>query len=65
MAVPEVGSGTLYIDGKWRHSASGQTFAVTNPATSQVLAQISAAQTEDVRDAVRTSGPATSTTRTG
>src|SRR5580704_1961159 len=52
MAVPEVGSGTLYIDGKWRHSASGQTFAVTNPATSQVLAQISAAQTEDVRDAV-------------
>src|SRR5580704_6993982 len=52
MAVPEVGSGTLYIDGKWRHSASGQTFAVTDPATSQVLEQISAAQTEDVRDAV-------------
>ena len=52
MAIPEVGSGTLYIDGKWRHSASGQTFAVTNPATSEVLAQISAADTEDVRDAV-------------
>src|SRR5579863_2660746 len=52
MAVPEVGSGTLYIDGKWRHSASGQTFAVTNPATSEVLAQISAAETDDVRDAV-------------
>ena len=52
MAIPEVGSGTLYIDGKWRPSASGQTFAVTNPATSQVLAQISAAETEDVRDAV-------------
>ena len=51
MAIPEVGSGTLYIDGKWRHSASGQTFAVTNPATSQVLAQVSAAETEDVRDA--------------
>jgi succinate-semialdehyde dehydrogenase/glutarate-semialdehyde dehydrogenase len=52
MAVPEVGSGTLYIDGKWRHATSGQTFAVTNPATSEVLAQISAAGTEDVREAV-------------
>ena len=52
MAIPDVGSGTLYIDGKWRHAASGQTFAVTNPATSEVLAQISAADTEDVRDAV-------------
>ena len=52
MAIPEVGSGTLYIDGKWRHAASGQTFAVTNPATSQVLAQISAADTQDVREAV-------------
>jgi succinate-semialdehyde dehydrogenase / glutarate-semialdehyde dehydrogenase len=52
MAIPEVGSGTLYIDGKWRHATSGQTFAVTNPATSEVLAQISAAGTEDVREAV-------------
>ena len=52
MAIPEVDSGTLYIDGKWRHAVSGQTFAVTNPATSEVLAQISAAGTEDVREAV-------------
>jgi succinate-semialdehyde dehydrogenase / glutarate-semialdehyde dehydrogenase len=52
MAIPEVGPGTLYIDGKWRPAASGQTFAVTNPATSQVLAQVSAAGTEDVREAV-------------
>jgi succinate-semialdehyde dehydrogenase/glutarate-semialdehyde dehydrogenase len=52
MAIPDVGSGTLYIDGKWRHAASGQTFAVTNPATSEVLAQISAADTDDVREAV-------------
>ena len=58
MAIPEVGSGTLYIDGKWRPSASGQTFAVTNPATSQVLAQISAAETEDVRDAVNAAASA-------
>jgi succinate-semialdehyde dehydrogenase / glutarate-semialdehyde dehydrogenase len=52
MAIPDTSSGTLYIDGKWRHSASGQTFAVTNPATSQVLARISAADTADVREAV-------------
>jgi len=58
MATPEVGSGTLYIDGKWRHAASGQTFAVTNPATSEVLAQISAAGTEDVREAVSAAGSA-------
>jgi succinate-semialdehyde dehydrogenase/glutarate-semialdehyde dehydrogenase len=58
MAIPDVGSGTLYIDGKWRHAASGQTFAVTNPATSEVLAQISAADTEDVREAVNAAASA-------
>ena len=58
MAIPDVGSGTLYIDGKWRHAASGQTFAVTNPATSEVLAQISAADTDDVRDAVNAAASA-------
>src|SRR2546429_2883752 len=52
MAMPDTSSGTLYIDGKWRPAASGLTFGVTNPATSEVLAQISAADTQDVRDAV-------------
>jgi acyl-CoA reductase-like NAD-dependent aldehyde dehydrogenase len=52
MALPDTSSGTLYIEGKWRHAASGQTFAVTNPATSEELAQISSAGTEDVREAV-------------
>jgi succinate-semialdehyde dehydrogenase / glutarate-semialdehyde dehydrogenase len=52
MATPDTSSGTLYIDGKWRHAASGRTFAVTNPATSEVLAQISASETADVREAV-------------
>jgi len=52
MAVPDTGSGTLYIDGKWRHAASGRTFGVTNPATSQILCQVSAAGTDDVREAV-------------
>ena len=52
MAIPDTSSGTLYVDGKWRHAASGRTFPVTNPATSEVLAQISAAETQDVRDAI-------------
>jgi succinate-semialdehyde dehydrogenase / glutarate-semialdehyde dehydrogenase len=52
MAMPDTSSGTLYIDGKWRHAASGRTFPVTNPATFEVLAQISAAETADVREAV-------------
>jgi succinate-semialdehyde dehydrogenase / glutarate-semialdehyde dehydrogenase len=52
MVIPDISSGTLYVDGKWRHSASGLTFPVTNPATSEVLAQVSAAETEDVREAV-------------
>ena len=52
MAMPDTSSGTLYIDGKWRHAASGLTFPVTNPATSEVLAKISAAGTADVREAV-------------
>ena len=52
MALPDTSSGTLYVDGKWRHAVSGLTFPVTNPATSEVLAQISAAETQDVRDAV-------------
>jgi len=52
MEIPDTSPGTLYIDGKWRHAASGLAFPVTNPATSEVLAQVSAADTRDVRDAV-------------
>ena len=52
MAMPDTGAGTLYIDGKWRHAAAGRTFPVTNPATSEILAQISAAEIQDVREAV-------------
>jgi succinate-semialdehyde dehydrogenase / glutarate-semialdehyde dehydrogenase len=52
MAMPDTSSGTLYVDGKWRHAASGLTFPVKNPATSEVLAQISAAETQDVREAI-------------
>src|SRR2546430_4584100 len=49
---PDTSSGTLYIDGKWRPAASGLTFGVTNPATSELLGKISGAETQEVRDAV-------------
>jgi len=52
MVMPDTGPGTLYIDGKWQPAASGLTFPVTNPATCEVLAQVSSAGTQDVRDAV-------------
>jgi succinate-semialdehyde dehydrogenase / glutarate-semialdehyde dehydrogenase len=52
MAMPDTGSGTLYIDGKWRHAASGLTFPSTNPATSEVIALVSSAETQDAREAV-------------
>jgi succinate-semialdehyde dehydrogenase/glutarate-semialdehyde dehydrogenase len=52
MAMPDTSSGTLYIDGKWQPAASGRTFESTNPATSEVLAKVSDADTADVRAAI-------------
>ena len=52
MAMPDTSSGTLYIDGKWQPAASGRTFDSTNPATSEVLAKVSDADTADVRAAI-------------
>jgi succinate-semialdehyde dehydrogenase/glutarate-semialdehyde dehydrogenase len=37
----------LYIDGSWRESADASTIAVENPATGEILAQISSATEED------------------
>lgn len=37
----------LYIDGQWRESSSGRSFAVTDPATGEVLAEVSDASPED------------------
>lgn len=44
---------SIYIDGTWRPSASGETFEVVNPAdTSEVLANISRGNKTDVDEAV-------------
>ncbi len=42
----------LYINGEWRDSANGKTFAVIDPATEQEIAQIAEGATEDVEAAV-------------
>jgi succinate-semialdehyde dehydrogenase / glutarate-semialdehyde dehydrogenase len=52
MSIPDTSSGTLYIDGKWQPAASGRTFESTNPATSEVLAKVSDADTADVKAAI-------------
>ncbi|AYJ50307.1 NAD-dependent succinate-semialdehyde dehydrogenase [Rhodococcus sp. P1Y] len=43
---------SLYINGKWRPTASGETVDVTNPASGVVLASVAAGQPEDVREAI-------------
>jgi len=42
-----------FIDGVYRDSASGTTFATENPATGQVIADIAACDSADVDEAVR------------
>ncbi|MBI2424877.1 MAG: aldehyde dehydrogenase family protein [Candidatus Hydrogenedentes bacterium] len=45
--------GKLLIDGRWVHAASGQTFAVLNPADGSTLAHVAAGEKEDIDRAVR------------
>ncbi|HEY9279160.1 MAG TPA: aldehyde dehydrogenase [Eoetvoesiella sp.] len=42
----------LFIDGKWRDSSSGETFAAVNPFNGKVWARIPAATSADVQAAV-------------
>lgn len=48
--APEYG---LFIDGRWRPSADGATFATINPATEETLARVALAGAADVDRAVR------------
>lgn len=43
----------LYIDGEWTDGSDGRTWAVTNPATGERLAEVAVATAEDVDRAVR------------
>ncbi|MFB4166024.1 aldehyde dehydrogenase family protein [Alteribacillus sp. JSM 102045] len=46
------GQKKLFINGKWVDSANGKTFETRNPATGEVLIQVSEAEREDVNRAV-------------
>ena len=41
-----------YIDGEWRGAASGARFAVKNPATGEVIAEVADCDEADTRDAI-------------
>ena len=41
-----------FIDGEWRSSASGVRFAVKNPATGEVIAEIADCSVDDVKSAI-------------
>ena len=42
----------LFIDGAWTDAAGGATFAVTNPATGEVLTKVADAGADDMRRAI-------------
>ncbi len=46
------GQKKLFINGEWMESANGKTFETKNPATGEVLANVSEAEAEDVNRAV-------------
>ena len=42
----------VYINGQWLDSAQGKTFAVTNPATGKIIADVASVTTQQVEQAV-------------
>ncbi|KLU02410.1 Aldehyde dehydrogenase [Rhodopirellula islandica] len=51
-APPKVRHTQLFIDGQWRDSASGKTFATINPATEEEICQVAEGDKEDIDAAV-------------
>ena len=43
----------LLIDGQWRDSVSGKTFATINPATEEVIAEVAEGDAADIDLAVK------------
>lgn len=48
----------LYINGEWRDSSNGKTFAAINPTTEEEVAQLAEGTVEDVEVAVQAAGEA-------
>jgi succinate-semialdehyde dehydrogenase / glutarate-semialdehyde dehydrogenase len=51
----------LYIDGQWTESASGKKISVENPATEEIIAEVSAGGREDCQRAVAAAAEAMKT----
>ncbi len=47
-----------YIDGKWTGADGGDTFAVTNPATGETIAEVASCGTSETRRAIEAAGAA-------
>src|SRR5258705_12123516 len=47
-----------YIDGEWRGARSGARFAVKNPATGEVIAEVADLDETDAKDAIEAGGRA-------
>jgi succinate-semialdehyde dehydrogenase / glutarate-semialdehyde dehydrogenase len=52
MWSPEVGNGTVFIDGVWRQADSGATFVSSNPATSDEIGVVSDAGAAETAAAI-------------
>ena len=48
----------LFIDGVWQPAASSATFAVENPATRQIIAEVADGGPEDAQRAIAAAGRA-------
>jgi succinate-semialdehyde dehydrogenase / glutarate-semialdehyde dehydrogenase len=48
----------LFIDGRWRKAAGGATFAVENPATHEVIAEVADGGRDDALEAIEAAGRA-------
>jgi aldehyde dehydrogenase (NAD+) len=52
IAVPEILYTECFIGGRWVPASDGKTFATTNPATEEVLAEVAQGTAEDIDNAV-------------
>ena len=52
-AKPGVNTYQNYVNGQWTPSFSGETFAVFDPSTEEVIAQVASASSADVDKAVK------------
>ena len=58
LADPKLLRDQAYIDGQWVDADSGETFAVENPATGEVLAEVACCGTAETNRAIEAAGKA-------